>query len=78
MTGQWTGGKGSKPRPLSVDRKTYESNWDRIFGEKAKRARVLDELTKLGQEMGEYEHENCGTPECCGECETTTKNKNDE
>jgi hypothetical protein len=24
-------GKGSKPRPLSIDRKTYESNWDRIF-----------------------------------------------
>lgn len=24
-------GKGSKPRPISVDRKTYESNWDMIF-----------------------------------------------
>lgn len=27
-------GKGSKPRPYSVDRKTFESNWDRIFGKK--------------------------------------------
>lgn len=27
-----TGGKGSKPRPFSVDRKTFEDNWDRIFG----------------------------------------------
>ena len=25
------GGKGSAPRPLSVDRKTFEDNWDVIF-----------------------------------------------
>lgn len=25
-------GKGSKARPLAVDKKTFESNWDRIFG----------------------------------------------
>jgi len=24
-------GKGSKPRPFSVDSKTFESNWDKIF-----------------------------------------------
>lgn len=24
-------GKGDKPRPLSVDQKTFDSNWDRIF-----------------------------------------------
>ena len=30
------GGKGSSPRPFSVDRKTYEDNWDRIFGKKEK------------------------------------------
>ena len=27
-------GKGSRPRPYSVDRKTFESNWDRIFKKK--------------------------------------------
>jgi hypothetical protein len=27
-------GKGSKPRPLSVPRKTFEDNWDRIFSKK--------------------------------------------
>lgn len=27
-------GKGSRPRPFSVDRKTFENNWDRIFGKK--------------------------------------------
>jgi|688.fasta_scaffold11635_30 hypothetical protein len=26
-----TGGKGSKPRPLSVPRKKFDENWDRIF-----------------------------------------------
>lgn len=30
-----TGGKGDKPRPLSVDTKTFDSNWDRIFGKGA-------------------------------------------
>ena len=32
-----TGGKGDKPRPLSVDTKTFDSNWDRIFGKKEQR-----------------------------------------
>lgn len=27
-------GKGSKPRPKSVDQKTWEKNWNRIFGKK--------------------------------------------
>ncbi len=25
-------GKGSKPRPSSVDQITFDQNWDRIFG----------------------------------------------
>lgn len=29
-------GKGSRPRPFSVDRKTYENNWERIFGKTVK------------------------------------------
>lgn len=28
------GGKGSKPRPYSVDQKTFDNNWDKIFGKK--------------------------------------------
>jgi hypothetical protein len=28
------GGKGSKPRPFSVDQETFENNFDRIFGKK--------------------------------------------
>jgi len=27
-------GKGSKPRPLSVPRKQFDDNWERIFGKK--------------------------------------------
>jgi hypothetical protein len=25
------GGKGSSPRPFSVDQKTFDANWDAIF-----------------------------------------------
>jgi hypothetical protein len=28
------GGKGSKPRPFSVDKETFDNNFDRIFGKK--------------------------------------------
>lgn len=28
------GGKGSKPRPLSVEREVFDNNWDAIFGKK--------------------------------------------
>jgi len=27
-------GKGSKPRPKSVDQKTWDKNYERIFGKK--------------------------------------------
>lgn len=30
------GGKGSRPRPYSVDQKTFNSNWDATFGKKEK------------------------------------------
>jgi hypothetical protein len=30
--GMSTGGKGSEPRPLSVPRKQFDDNWERIFG----------------------------------------------
>jgi hypothetical protein len=28
------GGKGSKPRPFSVNQKTFNDNWDKIFNKK--------------------------------------------
>jgi len=27
-------GKGSRPRPFSVDQKTFDTNWDTIFSKK--------------------------------------------
>ncbi len=27
-------GKGSRPRPFSVDQQTFDSNWETIFGRK--------------------------------------------
>ena len=38
-------GKGSKPRPFSVDRKTFESNWDKIF--KSKKKKVAKSQKKI-------------------------------
>lgn len=34
-------GKGSAPRPFSVDQKTYQDNWNRVFGAK-KQTQNLD------------------------------------
>lgn len=39
MAEHWNGGnggKGSRPRPFSVDQKTFENNWEAIFGKKNK------------------------------------------
>lgn len=58
-------GKGSKPRPLSVNYDTYANNYDRIFGNRVKnsqREKALDELTRLGQEMEEYDNRDVNNP----------------
>ena len=44
MSGQWHGGKGSKPRPLSVDQKTFDNRWDMIF---KKEKSTIEEVSKL-------------------------------
>jgi hypothetical protein len=36
MSGKWHGGKGSRPRPYSVDQQTFESNWELAFGKNKK------------------------------------------
>ncbi len=45
------GGKGDRPRPYSVDRKTYENNWDAIFGDKQKQQEEKD--TQDGEQQGQ-------------------------
>lgn len=37
-------GKGSRPRPFSVDQKTFDANWDSIF---SKDKTVIEEVSKL-------------------------------
>lgn len=37
-------GKGDKPRPISVDRDTFEKNWERAFGRKlTKKSKKVEE-----------------------------------
>ncbi len=43
-------GKGSRPRPYSVDQKTFDSNWDRIFNKPAVEEVSLDEEVIQEQE----------------------------
>ena len=35
------GGKGSAPRPFSVDQKTFGENWDAIFNNGGRRSSVI-------------------------------------
>jgi hypothetical protein len=57
------GGKGSKPRPFSVDQKTYDDNWDKIFKKNnyqdvlSTEDCVLDalkEMNRVSDECGDY------------------------
>ena len=41
------GGKGSRPRPYSVDQKTFDNNWDAIF-KKGKDMQVRADQIKEG------------------------------
>lgn len=47
-------GKGDRPRPYSVDQKTFDSNWDAIFGKKEiKSSEVDDKITRYNNETQE-------------------------
>jgi hypothetical protein len=39
-------GKGSSPRPFSVDQKTFDTNWDNIF----KKVKTADEQDKSAED----------------------------
>jgi hypothetical protein len=44
------GGKGSRPRPYSVDQKTFDSNWDNIFKkDKEMQVRVKENADEIGK-----------------------------
>jgi len=47
-------GKGSKSRPYSVDQKTFESNWESIFGNKENKfSEFEDKITRNNSETQE-------------------------
>jgi hypothetical protein len=52
------GGKGSSPRPLSVDQNTFDSNWEKAFGKQEPKviddAKAEDEAFKHAQTFEEY------------------------
>ena len=47
-----SGGKGSKPRPISVPRKQFDNNWERIFGKKKKEGQQKTAGQTSGQVTG--------------------------
>ena len=53
------GGKGSSPRPFSVDTSTYEKNFEAIFGmsrlERKKREEALQKMVEENQRLGLYD-----------------------
>ena len=49
-------GKGSKPRPLSVDKETFDDNWSKIFGMKEhKRGVITEEISTYYSDNGKRE-----------------------
>jgi hypothetical protein len=53
------GGKGSKPRPFSVDQETFDNNFDRIFGKKKKtEEQKFDEQVVMKNEYFEDDSNN--------------------
>jgi hypothetical protein len=62
-------GKRSAPRPLSVDTKTFDNNWDAIFGKKNKTEDVTEVyneerlVSKLDKEALAKENSNASKSE---------------
>ena len=47
------GGKGSSPRPYSVDQKTFDANWDAIF----KKDKPADDIKPADKEITDHSEE---------------------
>jgi len=60
MSGKWHGGKGSRPRPYSVDQKTFESNWELAFGKNKKTGPDSSNEIDLNKDL-ENEDKNAST-----------------
>jgi hypothetical protein len=45
------GGKGSKPRPYSVEQKTFDNNWEATFGKRKKTEETPDSIDTKTQDI---------------------------
>ena len=54
-------GKGSSPRPYSVDLKTFDNNWNQVFNKKEKTMQVQEE-----KPVGSCGCGRSPTGVCCG------------
>jgi len=55
------GGKGSSPRPFSVDQKTFTDNWDAIFGKNKKSEGEKQSEAWLKEEYYDLDSQNSDT-----------------
>ena len=57
------GGKGSKPRPLSVSQEEYDQRFDAIFGKKKQTdAEKVDELEEYKRQAQKIWNDSCTSP----------------
>jgi hypothetical protein len=57
------GGKGSKPRPLSVSQEEYDQRFDAIFGKKKQTdSEKVDELEEYKRQAQEIWNDSCTSP----------------
>lgn len=58
------GGKGSNPRPFSVDQQTYASNWEAIFGKKT--PKEIDDAKAEDEAFAQLQKQKLGPDEYDG------------
>ena len=69
MSGQWHGGKGSAPRPMSVSQAEYDSRWDAIFQRDLKKETDMNTQTETQVQESQGVACGCGrspTGKCIG------------
>jgi hypothetical protein len=58
------GGKGSNPRPFSVDQTTFDNNWDRIFNRKKPTVQEQFDRAVVKDEYYDFDDEESSNTGC--------------